>query len=106
MTVQEQINSLDFLSIAQQAAPVDGADVYFYAIGNQAINVRKTVVSDFDTWIVIYNHFDDTTVILTGAAPVTNTERYTLLQKLDNVVRPEPVVVEPVTNPEVPPAQE
>jgi hypothetical protein len=101
MTVQEQINNLDFLSIAQQVAPVDGADVYFYAMSNENINVRKTAVGDFETWIVIYNHFDGTTVILTGAAPLTNTERYTLLQKLDNVVRPEPVVIEPVV-PEVP----
>ena len=95
MTVQEQINNLDFLSIAQQVAPVDGADVYFYAMSNENINVRKTAVGDFETWVVIYNHFDGTTVILTGAAPLTNTERYTLLQKLDNVVRPEPVVIEP-----------
>jgi hypothetical protein len=95
MTVQEQINNLDFLSIAQQVAPCDGADVFFYAMSNENINVRKTAVGDFETWVVIYNHFDGTTVILTGAAPLTNTERYTLLQKLDNVVRPEPVVIEP-----------
>jgi hypothetical protein len=105
MTVQEQINNLDFLSIAQQAAPVDGADVYFYAMSNEDINVRKTVVSDFETWVVIYNHFDGTTVILTGAAPLTNAERYTLLQKLDNVVRLEPAVIEPEAPAEVP-AQE
>ena len=98
MTVQEQINNLDFLSKAQQAAPVDGADVYFYAMNNEDINVRKTVVGDFETWVVIYNHFNGTTVILTGAAPLTNTDRYTLLQKLDNVVRPEPVVIEPVVD--------
>jgi hypothetical protein len=102
MTVQEQINNLDFLSIAQQAAPVDGADVYFYAMSNEDINVRKTVVSDFETWIVIYNHFDGTTVIITGAAPLVNTERYTLVQKLENVIKLAPVVIEP----EVPPAQE
>jgi hypothetical protein len=102
MTVQEQINNLDFLSIAQQVAPVDGADVYFYAMSNEDINVRKTAVGDFETWIVIYNHFDDTTVIITGAAPLINTERYTLVQKLDNVVKLAPVVVEPATNSEVP----
>jgi hypothetical protein len=105
MTVQEQINNLDFLSIAQQAAPVDGADVYFYAMSNEGINVRKTAVSDFETWIVIYNHIDGTTVIITGAAPLTNAERYTLLQKLDNVVRLEPAVIEPEAPAEVP-AQE
>jgi hypothetical protein len=102
MTVQEQINNLNFLSIAQQVAPVDGADVYFYSLSNTDINVRKTVTADFETWIVIYNHFDDTTVILTGAAPLANTDRYTLLQKLDNVVKPEPVVIEPELPPETP----
>jgi hypothetical protein len=95
MTVQEQINNLDFLSIAQQVAPVDGADVYFYAMSNEDINVRKTAVSDFETWIVIYNHFDGTTVIITGAAPLNNAERYTLVQKLENVIKLEPVVIEP-----------
>lgn len=101
MTVQEQIDNLDFLSIAQQVAPVDGADVYFYSLSNADVNVRKTVTADFETWIVIYNHFDGTTVIMTGAAPVANTDRYTLLQKLDLVVKLEPVAILP----EVPPQE-
>ena len=105
MTVQEQINNLDFLSIAQQAAPVDGADVYFYAMSNTDINIRKTVVGDFETWIVIYNHFDDTTVIITGAAPLVNTERYTLVQKLENVIKLEPVVIELEVPTEIPPQE-
>ena len=104
MTVQEQINNLDFLSIAQQAAPVDGADVYFYSLSNANINVRKTVTADFETWAVIYNHFDDTTVILTGAAPVANTERYTLVQQLENVIKQLIVIEEPVI-PDVPPQE-
>lgn len=104
MTVQEQIGNLDFLSIAQQAAPVDGADVYFYSLSNANINVRKTVTADFETWVVIYNHFDSTTVILTGAAPVANVGRYTLLQKLDLVIKPLIVMEEPAI-PEVPPQE-
>jgi hypothetical protein len=102
MEISTQISELDFLDIAQRVAPVDGADVYFYAMSNEDINVRKTVVNDFETWIVIYNHFDGTTVIITGAAPLVNTERYTLVQKLENVIKLEPVVIEPVTEPEVP----
>jgi F0F1-type ATP synthase delta subunit len=105
MTVQEQINNLDFLSIAQQVAPVDGADVYFYAMSNENINVRKTAVSDFETWIVIYNHFDGTTVIITGAAPLTNAERYTLVQQLENVIKLAPVVIEPEVPTEIPPQE-
>lgn len=104
MTVQEQIGNLDFLSIAQQAAPVDGADVYFYSLSNANINVRKTVTADFETWVVIYNHFDSTTVILTGAPPVVNVDRYTLLQKLDLVIKQLIVMEEPVI-PETPPTE-
>lgn len=95
MTVQEQINNLEFLSIAQEVSPISGADVYFYTLSNQNINIRKTVTGDFDTWLVIYNHFDGTTVLLTGAAPILNVTRYTLLQKLENVVKPEPLPEEP-----------
>jgi hypothetical protein len=71
-------------------------------MSNTDINVRKTVVGDFETWIVIYNHFDDTTVIITGAAPLVNTERYTLVQQLENVIKLEPVVIEPEVPTEVP----
>ena len=102
MEISIQISELNFLDIAQQVAPIDGADVYFYAMSNEDINVRKTVVGDFETWIVIYNHFDDTTVIITGAAPLANTERYTLVQKLDNVIKLAPVVIEPEVPTEVP----
>ena len=91
MTIQEQINSLDFLSIAQTYAPVNGEDVYCYSLSNENINVRKTVTNDFETWVVVFNHFDSTTVILAGAPPVANVDRYTLLQNLENVVKPEPV---------------
>lgn len=87
MEISAQIGELNFLDIAQQVTPVDGADVYFYILNNENINVRKTVVGDFDTWIVIYNHYDDASLILTGAAPTSNAERYTLVQKLDNVVK-------------------
>lgn len=104
MTVQEQIDNLDFLSIAQQVAPVDGADVYFYSLSNADVNVRKTVTADFETWIVIYNHFDATTVIITGAVPVDRADGYTLLQKLDNVVKLEPVAILPEV-PQAPPTE-
>lgn len=104
MTVQEQISNLDFPSIAQQAAPVDGADVYFYSLSNADINVRKTVTADFETWVVVYNHFDSTTVIIAGAPPVIRADGYTLLQKLDLVVKLEPVAILPEVPPEVPQA--
>ena len=92
MTIQEQINSLDFLTIAQTYAPVDGEDVYVYSLSNEDINVRKTVANDFETWVVVFNHYDSITVILAGAEPVEHKERYTLLKYLENVVKPEPVV--------------
>lgn len=99
MTIQEQILSLDFLNIAQNYAPVDGEDVYCYSLSNENINVRKTVTNDFETWVIVFNHYDATSVILAGAPPVLNAERYTLLAHLENVVKPEPVTesAEPVT---------
>ena len=90
MSIQEQINSLNFLEIAQNCAPVNGEDVYFYSLSNDDINVRKTVANDFETWVVVYNHYDSTTVVITGAEPVENQTRYTLVQHLEKVVKPEP----------------
>ena len=42
---------------------------------------------------MVYNHYtDNTSLIVVGAPPVNNISRYTLIQHLLNVVRPEPVV--------------
>jgi len=90
------INQTDFLTLAQNFTPDSGTDVYFYTMSNENIHVRKTVVGDFNTWVVVYNHYDgNISMIIVGAPPVNNDSRYTLVKHLLNVVRPEPVVAEP-----------
>ena len=91
MTIQEQINQLNFTDIASYYAPVENQDIYFYSLMNSNINVRKTVTNDFETWVVVFNHYDTISIIITGAPPITNNERYTLLQYFENFVKPEPV---------------
>jgi len=89
------INQTDFLSVAQRFTPDSGADVYFYTLNNEGIHIRKTVVGDFNTWVTVYNHYEgNISLIIVGAPPVNNTSRYTLIQHLQNVVVPEPVVAE------------
>ena len=101
MQSTDMFNQIDFLALAQSFTPDDGADVYFYKLNNEGIHVRKTVVGDFDTWVVISNHYEDNiTLIIVGAPPVNNASRYTLVQHLPNVVKPEPVVAEPAVTDE------
>lgn len=93
MESMAKINEINFLEVAQNITPDSGADVYFYALSNEGIHLRKTVVNDFNTWVMVYNHYtDNTSLIVVGAPPVNNASRYTLVQHLPNVVRPEPVV--------------
>ena len=94
----DMINQTDFLALAQSFTPDSGTDVYFYTLNNEGIHIRKTVVGDFNTWVVINNHYEgNISLIIVGAPPVNNASRYTLVQHLQNVVRPEPVVAdEPV----------
>lgn len=87
MEIANQIQQLNFLEIAQTIAPVETGSVWFYSLINSDINVRKKCVVDFETWIVTYNHFDNATVIITGAAPVENVEDYTLLNHIENFVK-------------------
>jgi hypothetical protein len=100
MEISEQFNEINFLQVAQDLNANDGADVYFYAMNNKDINITKTVVNDFETWVMVYNHYDnDTTLIVTGAEPVENLDRYTLVSHLENVTKPKPpeVIEEPDT---------
>ena len=71
-------------------------------MNNKDINITKTVVNDFETWVMVYNHYDnDTTLIVTGAEPVENLERYTLVSHLENVTKPKPPeVIEELTTTE------
>jgi hypothetical protein len=93
MESMDKINEIDFLGVAQNITPDSGTDVYFYVLSNEGIHLRKTVVNDFNTWVMVYNHYtDNTSLIVVGAPPVNNISRYTLIQHLLNVVRPEPVV--------------
>jgi hypothetical protein len=95
MEIHEQFNEIDFLQVAQQLNANEGADVYFYAMNNKDINITKTVVNDFETWVMIYNHYNnDITLVVTGATPIYNVERYTLVTHLENVVKPDPLVAE------------
>jgi hypothetical protein len=93
------LEEINFLDVAQQFNPETGKDVYFYTLNNKDINLRKTIVNDFDTWANTYIHFDNLSLIVVGAPPVNNVERYTLVKHLENVVRPAPVdeVIEPET---------
>jgi hypothetical protein len=96
METIDMINQTDFLALAQSFTPDSGTDVYFYTLNNEGINIRKTVVNDFNTWVVVYNHYEgNISMIIVGAPPVDNDSRYTLVEHLLNVVRPEPVVAEP-----------
>lgn len=87
MEIANQIQQLNFLEIAQTIAPIETGSVYFYSLINTDINIRKKCVVDFETWIVTYNHFDNATVIITGAIPVENVEDYTLLSHIENFVK-------------------
>jgi hypothetical protein len=91
----DRINEVNFLEAAQNITPDSGADVYFYALSNEGIHLRKTLVNDFNTWAMVHNHYtDNTSLIIVGAPPVNNASRYTLIQHLQNVVVPEPVVAD------------
>jgi hypothetical protein len=104
MEIIDVINQTNFLSLAQGFTPDSGTDVYFYTLNSEGIHIRKTVVGDFNTWVVIYNHYEgNITLIIVGAPPVNNASRYTLVRHLTNVVRPEPVIVD---EPNVTPATE
>lgn len=91
------LEEINFLDVAQQFNPETGKDVYFYTLNNKDINLRKTIVNDFDTWANTYIHFDNLSLIVVGAPPVNNVERYTLVKHLENVVRPAPVEEEIIT---------
>jgi hypothetical protein len=99
MEITDQIQQLNFLEIAQRIAPVETGSVRFYSLINTDIHVRKKCTADFEAWIITYNHFDNTTVIITGAAPVENAEDYTLLIHIEDFVKlplEQPVLLVPV----------
>lgn len=83
----QSIDQLNFDEIAQTSSAVDQGQVYFYTLDNTGINVRKTIVSDFETWCVIYNHYDTLSLILTGAAPVANQNKYTLVHTIADFIK-------------------
>lgn len=86
MEILEQMQELNFLEIAGNLVPEEKADVYFYILNNKNINITKTVVADFKTWIFFYNHYDNnTSLIVTGATPLHNSDRYTLVKHLVDV---------------------
>lgn len=84
------LQDINFESEAQLYAPIQSGAVYFYSMVSTSINIRKKCVNDFSTWVVVYNHFDNLTVIITGDSPDENIGDYTLLHLIENFVKQDP----------------
>lgn len=81
------LENINLEAIVEMSA-VEPGPVYVYSVNNEGVHLRKKFASDFTTWVVTHNHFDNLTVIVTGAVPSKNAGDYTRLHYIADYVKP------------------